>query len=125
MCSSTARAELELPLDETSAAHARRFLRQTGCTAHAGHVLEDAVLLVSELVTNSVRYGGPPVVVAVDCEETALSVRVRDGSPVLPEVESAPPSAERGRGLTLVDIVSADWGVERDADGKQVWFVLR
>ncbi|MDQ1625993.1 MAG: hypothetical protein QOJ49_1491 [Actinomycetota bacterium] len=125
MCSSTARAECVLPLAETSAGQARRFLRQAGCAEHAKHVLEDAVLLVSELVTNSVRYGGPPVVVAVDCEETALTVRVRDGNPVLPEIQSVPSSAERGRGLTLLDIVSADWGVERDADGKQVWFVLR
>jgi anti-sigma regulatory factor (Ser/Thr protein kinase) len=100
-------------------------LRHAGCTEHAGHVLEDAVLLVSELVTNSVRYGGPPIVVAVDCDETALQVRVRDGSKDLPEMRSAQPTAERGRGLTLLDIVSDDWGVAPADDGKQVWFVLR
>jgi anti-sigma regulatory factor (Ser/Thr protein kinase) len=124
MCSSTARAEREFPLHESSPAQARRFLRQVSCAEHTGHVVEDAVLLVSELVTNSVRYGGPPVVVAVDCTETALEVRVRDGSSLLPQPRDAERSAERGRGLTLVEMLSADWGVEPADEGKQVWFLL-
>ena len=127
MCASTARAVCELPRDETSPALARQFLRRASCTEHAGHVVEDAVLLVSEVVTNSVVHGGPPIVVAVDCDNShGLQVRVRDGSPELPAPRTAQVWEESGRGLGLLDLLSDDWGVEVDpGDGKQVWFVLR
>ena len=127
MCSSTARGEYELPRDERSPALAREFLRRATCPEHAGHVLEDAVLLVSEVVTNSVVHGGPPIVVAVDCDSTTgLKVRVRDGSRELPMPRDADVLAEGGRGLGLVERLSDDWGVDPEpGDGKQVWFVLR
>ena len=127
MCTSTARGECELPLDETSPARARQFLRRATCPEHASHVVEDAVLLVSEVVTNSVVYGGPPIVVAVDCDTSSgLQVRVRDGSRVMPRPRDAEVWEEGGRGLSLVEMLSDDWGVETEpGDGKQVWFVLR
>jgi anti-sigma regulatory factor (Ser/Thr protein kinase) len=127
MCASTARGECELPKDTNSPAAARRFLRQATCPEHAGHVLEDAVLLVSEVVTNSVVHGGPPIVVAVDCDSTeGLQVRVRDGSRELPKPRVAESTDESGRGLGLLELLSDDWGVETEpGDGKQVWFVLR
>ena len=127
MCASTARGECELPLDETSPRVAREFLRRATCLEHAGHVLEDAVLLVSEVVTNSVVYGGPPIVIAVDCDTTTgLQVRVRDGSKKLPEPRDGGLMEEGGRGLSLLDTLSDEWGVEVEPDdGKQVWFVLR
>ncbi|MEP6760143.1 MAG: ATP-binding protein [Sporichthyaceae bacterium] len=127
MCSSTARGECELPLDEKSPALARQFLRRATCAEHAGHVLEDAVLLVSEIVTNSVVYGGPPIVVAVDCESTTgLKVRVRDGSRDMPKPREAGVWEESGRGLGLLERLSDDWGVDPEpGGGKQVWFVLR
>ena len=83
------------------------------------------MLLVSELVTNSVLHGGPPVVVAVDCTEEALQVRVRDGSSELPEPRVASQADENGRGMALVATMSADWGVDPEPDGKHVWFVIR
>ena len=127
MCVRTARAELRLPQDETSPAAARQFLRRATCLEHAGHVVEDAVLLVSEVVTNSVVHGGPPIVVAVDCDITdGLQVRVRDGSRELPRPRDARSTDEGGRGLSLLEVLSDDWGVETEpGDGKQVWFVLR
>ena len=127
MCVSTARAELQLPQHETSPAAARQFLRRATCPEHAGHVVEDAVLLVSEVVTNSVVHGGPPIVVAVDCGSSdGLQVRVRDGSRELPLPRDARSTDESGRGLSLLEMLSDDWGVETEpGDGKQVWFVLR
>ena len=125
MCSSTPFAQREFPVSREAPAQARDFLRSTMCAEHNAHVLEDAVLLVSELVTNSVLHGGPPVVVAVECDSTALRVRVRDGSPELPVPKSAGLDAEGGRGLDLVQSISADWGVEKTHDGKHVWFVIR
>jgi hypothetical protein len=54
MCQSTPRAELELPVSREAPALAREFLRGSTCAEHHSAVVDDAVLLVSELVTNSV-----------------------------------------------------------------------
>ena len=124
MCQTTPRAEVELPVSREAPALARAFLRGSTCVEHHSEVVDDAVLLVSELVTNSVLHGGPPVVVAVDCDEATLQVRVRDGSPTLPAPRDAASGDENGRGLALVAEMSADWGVDTEEDGKHVWFVI-
>jgi anti-sigma regulatory factor (Ser/Thr protein kinase) len=125
MCQTTPRQERELPVSREAPALAREFLRSATCAEHHSEVLDDAVLMVSELVTNSVLHGGPPVVVAVDCTEDSLQVRVRDGSSELPARREAAQTDEGGRGLALVAEMSADWGVDPVEDGKNVWFVLR
>ena len=125
MCQTTPRAVRELPINREAPALAREFLRGSTCAEHHSEVLDDAVLMVSELVTNSVLHGGPPVVVGVDCNGNELQVRVRDGSPAMPAPRSAQQSDEHGRGLALVAEMSADWGVDPEPDGKHVWFVLR
>lgn len=125
MCQTTPRAERELPVSHEAPSMARQFLRSATCAEHHSTVVDDAVLLVSELVTNSVLYGGPPVVVAVDCDGDALQVRVRDGSASLPSRREATTSDENGRGLQLVADLSSAWGVDPEPNGKHVWFVLR
>ena len=128
MCQVTARQELLLPSTSTTALAARSWLQLVGCAAHSAALLDDATLLVSELVTNAVRHGGPPIVLAVECDGIGLHVLVRDGSPVLPRVRGAGPEAEGGRGYLLLDVLSERWGVEQDvggSPGKQVWFRLR
>ena len=80
MCHSTPRQELILPRDASAPSVARNWLRAVGCGSHGGDLLDDAALLVSELVTNALLYGGPPIVLAVDCDGSGLDVRVRDGS---------------------------------------------
>ena len=125
MCQTTPRQERELPVSREAPAQAREFLRGATCAEHHSEVLDDAVLMVSELVTNSVLHGGPPVVVAVDCTEDSLQVRVRDGSSELPAPRDAEQTDESGRGLALVAEMSADWGDDPVTDGKNVWFVLR
>lgn len=125
MCQVTPQTQCELPVSLEAPRMARAFLREATCTDHSSHVLDDAVLLVSELVTNSVKHGGPPVVVAVECDGEALRVRVRDGSPASPTPRSAEWDEETGRGLALVESLSAAWGVDADGDGKHVWFTIR
>ena len=125
MCQATPRAERELPVSHQSPALAREFLRSATCSVHHSQLVDDALLLTSELVTNSVLHGGPPLVVAVECDGTSMQVRVRDGSSELPEPREAERSAESGRGLALVAAVSDDWGVDPEPDGKYVWFVIQ
>ena len=124
ICSTSPRAAVELPVSREAPAMAREFLRAASCREHHSAVLDDAVLLVSELVTNSVLHGGPPVVVAVDCDGTTLRVRVRDGSSVAPRPREATESDENGRGMALVAEMSDEWGVDSEPAGKNVWFVL-
>lgn len=127
MCGVTPRQQLVLPVDPSAAAAARTWLRVVHCAAHGESLLEDARLLVSELVSNAVRYGGPPIVLAVDCDETRLSVRVRDGNPALPVPARPDVGAESGRGFVLLDLLTERWGVEAAVDGeggKEVWFLL-
>lgn len=127
MCSTTERAVRELPPGPLAPSQARRSLREAGCTLHATALLESAVLLVSEMVTNAVRHGGPPLTVEVDCDEVSLQVRVRDGSSSLPVQRTATQEDEGGRGLLLLDLISHVWGVDPEADGngKSVWFRMR
>ena len=126
MCASTPRAENRLEAGPEAAARARTFLRGTHCHEHAAHVLDDALLLVSEAVANAVRYGAPPIVVAGDCDvRRGLRVRVRDGSPCPPVRRTAGPLDEGGRGVHLIDLLSAEWGVDEVPEGgKDLWFVL-
>ena len=87
------------------------------------HVHADvALLLASELVTNSVRYGGSAVpggfvtvtVAAVDqVVRVEVTDRCGDGVPVLPSAAPADDEAEGSRGLWLVDALSARWGYQR------------
>jgi anti-sigma regulatory factor (Ser/Thr protein kinase) len=125
VCDATPPRLLQLPTDERASAQARRFLEEAVCPVHAASVVDDATLLVSELVTNSLRYGAPPLTVKVVCDGSAgLRVMVSDGDPGGPVARSAAPGDETGRGTTLVDYISDAWGVEPREDGKTVWFSL-
>ena len=125
MCQTTPPAECELQVTTQAPATARQFLLNARCPAHHSRLVDDALLLVSELVTNSVVHGGPPLVVRVECDGESLRVRVRDGSPELPASTAYGQEQESGRGLALVDAISSDWGVDTAANGKHVWFALR
>ena len=129
MCDTAPRVELVLPTGSTSPTVARAFARRSGCTAHSLEILDDALLLISELVTNSLSHGGPPIVLAIECDGEGLRVQVRDGSPTLPTPRTAGDDDERGRGLSLVNLIASTWGVDAVQDkhglGKQVWFELR
>jgi anti-sigma regulatory factor (Ser/Thr protein kinase) len=116
---------IALPARPTSAREARDFLETATCRRHEARVLDEALLLVSELVGNAVRHGAPPIEVEVSCVGSEqLQVRVRDGGSDLPSPRDADADAEGGRGLALVDLLSEDWGAEPEADGKSVWFRL-
>jgi hypothetical protein len=83
--------------------------------------VHSAELAVTELVTNALLHGQPPVVVRVVPGDARVRVEVTDGSPNLPVRAMPNADAMTGRGLALVEAVSADWGAERAGEGKVVW----
>lgn len=125
MCDVTPPVEIDLPLDATAAGEARAFLRRAACAEHQAEVIEDAELLVSELVSNGLRHAAPPLRLRVRCDGgRRLVVSVSDGDHADLTPRAADDSAESGRGLTLVDYISEEWGVENTDEGKVVWFSL-
>ena len=115
-----------LPRNAEASGLARSFLAEACCADRHAGVLEDAQLLVSELVTNAVRHGGPPITLCVRCDGSSdMQVRVSDGNVHQPQVKHPEATEEGGRGMMLVDLISEHWGVDTDDDGKVVWFQLR
>jgi anti-sigma regulatory factor (Ser/Thr protein kinase) len=104
--------------------HARQMLWEWGLT----HLADDTELLVSELVTNAIavpQHGElvSPVRIWLRADRARVLVLVWDSSSQPPVPEDAPEDAESGRGLLLVDAVSArwDWYFPLDMGGKVVW----
>ena len=119
---------LQLPPQPTSPAEARRFvgevLRDHG--VDTGEVVEAALLLTSELVTNAVLHAAGTINIDVDLDLTAVRVEVGDTSHEGPTPrEAGDAEATSGRGLHLVEAMARAWGVNRQPDdGKVVWFEL-
>jgi anti-sigma regulatory factor (Ser/Thr protein kinase) len=106
---------------------ARERMRRLAALHLSAEQVEDAVLLVSELVTNAVKYGPEhgEIQLIVDMDETRMRVTVHDtGAGPLPEMRPLErlPHEGGGHGLRLVDRVSDRWGVERGST--RVWFEL-
>jgi anti-sigma regulatory factor (Ser/Thr protein kinase) len=83
-------------------------------------------LLVSELVTNSVRHvkgSTRPVVLAIRIGTRAIRVEVHDGGAGFRPGKPEPRGADGGFGLFLVERMASRWGVET-GDGTRVWFEL-
>lgn len=112
---------------ELSAREARQLVRTVLADARVSQdATETALLLVSELVTNVVMHADGRPVLDVAVQPERLRISVSDTSAVPPQVRSHnPPLADHGRGMLLVDTLSARWGTEpRDPSGKCVWFEL-
>lgn len=88
------------------------------------HLVDDALLLVSEVVTNAVKHGQAPVHLSVECDHTGITVAVDDANPELPRTRRFDRRRHSGRGLVLVQSIATEWGVRRTGNGKRVWFRL-
>ncbi|MFJ7949682.1 SpoIIE family protein phosphatase [Streptomyces sp. NPDC096354] len=76
--------------------------------------------IVSELVTNAVRHGTPPLRLRLIKDRT-LTCEVHDGNPVAPRLRHAKTIDEGGRGLFIIAQLAQHWGVRYSPDGKTVW----
>jgi anti-sigma regulatory factor (Ser/Thr protein kinase) len=119
------RIERTLPPQPMSVPLARSWA-QTWLTERGTSTdVQDTVLLVlSELFTNGVRQSDVPVRLALTDEGGTLRVEVFDSNPRLPRLSQPDDSSAGGRGLFLVEMLSAAWGVEELTEGKTVWALI-
>lgn len=116
---------LDLDPRPTSVRLARHFVRDVLTRMGAGHVIDVAVLLASELVTNAVLHGHGFVRLSVEVRpDRTVRVTVHDGHASPPVERNSSVDDVSGRGMHLVDVLSERWGVEPADDGKAVWFEL-
>lgn len=120
-----------LRADRSSPRVARDFTRATLAEWRLGHVSDEAVLTVSELVTNALCHGLDgtvlsaqhcPVQLVLLGHRRRLVTVVTDPAERIPVLAERGPAAESGRGLHVVDAVSSAWGwAPLATGGKAVW----
>ena len=126
----TARAAASFDPVGRSVATARSFVRDTLQGWGFGDIVDDAVVLTSELVTNAVVHAGTSADVLCLRTEDGVRIEVADRYPEreIPlqatAVNMGSPDREGGRGLQLCAALAAGWGVEYTPTHKQVWFQL-
>ncbi|MFG2873410.1 SpoIIE family protein phosphatase [Streptomyces sp. NPDC048338] len=125
----TARAAASFDPVGRSVATARAFVRDTLQGWGYGEVVDDAVVLTSELVTNAVVHAGTSADVLCLRSEDGVRVEVADRYPereipVQGGRTVAHPDRENGRGLLLCAALATRWGVEYTPTQKHVWFQL-
>lgn len=102
-------------------AEVRQFCDVVGCDHGAR---QDAMLVASELATNGVLHGQPPLGLTLTAEQDVLEISVQDGSPV-PALAGSPQD-EHGRGLGIVAALALTWSSETvPGDGKVVTAEVR
>ncbi|MFC0599779.1 ATP-binding SpoIIE family protein phosphatase [Streptomyces palmae] len=106
-----------------TARQARRLTRRALERWGLEELSDAAELLVSEVVTNAVRYAERPITLRL-LRTDVLRCEVGDDVPQLPRLRQARPSDEGGRGLYLVNRMARRWGATRLSAGKVVWFEL-
>jgi PAS domain S-box-containing protein len=87
-------------------------------------LVADAALVTSELVTNAVVHGRPPIELRLRLEGAEVLVEVRDRAMYQPRKLRPDETDEHGRGLQIVAALSTRWGTRPTEHGKAVWCVL-
>ncbi len=114
-------ADLDVAFEPEAVSHIRadvtRQLQKWDLPPDVGFA---TVLILSELVTNAIRYGTPPVHVRL-LRDRSLICEVTDGSSTSPHLRYAEKLDEGGRGLFLVAQLAKRWGARYEAGGKVIW----
>src|SRR3954453_9966963 len=114
-----ATAALHLPPEPASTAPVRRFIVDLcKATQMPAELCDTAALLGSELVANAVIHGKTSATIEGHRPPDSLRGSARDDNPGLPAVGTNPTlPAESGRGMQIVSVLAAAWGVERLGEG--------
>jgi PAS domain S-box-containing protein len=120
------RGRLLLPPEPVSVRQARRHVNQVLSDAGCEHLADDAMLAVSELVSNVVLHAHTDCEVSVELGDDEVRLSVRDLDTNLPTQQHFSTYATTGHGLSLVGQLSDECGIDSlGPDGKVVWCVLR
>ncbi|MFF9047814.1 SpoIIE family protein phosphatase [Streptomyces parvulus] len=109
--------------EDAAPGRARRLARRALARWGMEDLTDSVELLVSEVVTNAVRYASRPVTLRL-LRTDVLRCEVGDDVPQLPRLRQARATDEGGRGLYLVNRLARRWGATRLSTGKVVWFEL-
>ncbi|MFC9614254.1 SpoIIE family protein phosphatase [Streptomyces sp. NPDC056938] len=118
-------AEWDIPFDFSAVAIARTHVEERlrlwqhpvdPCTA---------TLVVSELVTNAIRYGAAPITLRLIRDRVGVICEISDAGQAAPHLRHAKAADEGGRGLLICAMVAENWGVRYAEEGKTVWAELR
>lgn len=119
---------VSLPRHVDAPAMARDYLSRYA-TYLPPDVLDDARLLVSELVGNAVRYGQDEITLRFRPHPPGIGVEVTDNGEAMPTLPDGrpDPTTPSGRGLLIVAALASRWGIApiESGRGKTVWFDLR
>jgi anti-sigma regulatory factor (Ser/Thr protein kinase) len=121
---------LALPGTPESVPVARWHVRDALASHGLGEYAADAEIITSELVTNAVQHvrgkGAETIGVSLTHagSPAVVTVVVSDSSPEGPVRRDAPADSDQGRGLQIVEALSAHWGWRREDGGKAVFAVL-
>lgn len=132
----TVQARLKMAVDALAPRKARSFTANVLRAWGEQDLVDDAVLIVSELTTNAFQHGRRQQDLAVQDVETivlilelrsdTVSIHLRDNSLVLPSPRASPEDQERGRGLRIVAALAHSWTTTSiTGNGKQVTAFLR
>jgi anti-sigma regulatory factor (Ser/Thr protein kinase) len=118
-------ARTRLSSHPTSAAAARRFVRDVLHRWRLGEREESVLLCTDELVTNAIIHVSSDMEIVVRKVDGSIRVEVHDRSSRPPLRRMADIDDEAGRGLQLVEALSSRWGVAAESTGKAVWFEVQ
>ncbi|MFE4642511.1 SpoIIE family protein phosphatase [Streptomyces sp. NPDC056730] len=109
--------------EDAAPGRARRLARRALARWDLEDLSDSVELLISEVVTNAVRYAERPVTLRL-LRTDVLRCEVGDDSPQLPRQRRARDTDEGGRGFFLVNRLARRWGATRLSTGKVVWFEI-
>jgi anti-sigma regulatory factor (Ser/Thr protein kinase) len=103
---------------------ARAFVAGTLVAWGRGRLVDAALVVVSELAGNAVRYAHGRFTVMIEQDGDSVRIAVQDPSPSPPQRRPVSSTATGGRGLHLIESLSRSWGTTVEPTGKTVWAVL-
>ncbi|MFJ7193991.1 MULTISPECIES: SpoIIE family protein phosphatase [unclassified Streptomyces] len=113
-------ADWDVPFDPAAVAGVRAAAAEKVDDWGLSELAFGTELLLSELITNAIRYGSPPVTVRL-VYDRALTCEVADSSSTSPHLRDAAAMDEGGRGLFLVARLAQRWGTRYTPQGKVIW----
>lgn len=118
------RPQRTFPHEAASARAARHWAHDELLAWGLDDLVDDALLVLSELVANAVLHGRGPIVVALERLTGGVRIEVCDEGDGAVSVVRGPLDRVSGRGLMIVDHVTDRWGVDPAGDGLSVWAEL-